>query len=99
MVLVRLRQADGAKHLTEAWIIDTARTPRGIGKIGKGALAGIHPQRLLGTVLAALRDRNGLKTDELDDVIAGCGMQVGKQGSCIARMSALDAGFSELAPG
>jgi acetyl-CoA C-acetyltransferase len=85
--------------VSEVWIIDAARTPRGIGKIGKGALAGIHPQRLLGTVLAALRDRNGLKTDELDDVIAGCSMQVGKQGSCIARMSALDAGFSELAPG
>jgi acetyl-CoA C-acetyltransferase len=85
--------------VSEVWIIDTARTPRGIGKIGKGALAGIHPQRLLGTVLAALRDRNGLKTQELDDVIAGCGMQVGKQGSCIARMSALDAGFSELVPG
>ena len=39
--------------MTEAWIIDTARTPRGIGKVGKGALSEIHPQRLLSTVLKA----------------------------------------------
>lgn len=85
--------------MREVWIIDAARTPRGIGKVGKGALAGVHPQRLLATVLKALAARNGLKTAELDDVIAGCGTQAGKQGSCIARMSALDAGYSELAPG
>jgi acetyl-CoA C-acetyltransferase len=81
------------------WIIDAARTPRGVGKVGKGALAGIHPQKLLSTVLKALATRNSLRTAELDDVIAGCGTQAGKQGSCIARMSALDAGYSELAPG
>jgi acetyl-CoA C-acetyltransferase len=77
----------------EAWIIDAARTPRGIGKVGKGALAGVHPQRVLSTVLKALAERNGLNTREVDDVIAGCGTQVGKQGSCIARMAALDAGY------
>jgi acetyl-CoA C-acetyltransferase len=81
------------------WIIDAARTPRGIGKVGKGALAGVHPQRLLSTVLKAVAARNGLNTAELDDVIAGCGTQAGKQASCIARMAALDAGYSELAPG
>ncbi|MDB5969940.1 MAG: acetyl-CoA acetyltransferase [Hydrocarboniphaga sp.] len=80
--------------MREAWIIDAARTPRGIGKVGKGALAGVHPQRLLSAVLRALAERNGLNTEEVDDVIAGCGTQVGKQGSCIARMSALDAGYS-----
>jgi acetyl-CoA C-acetyltransferase len=85
--------------LSEAWIIDTARTPRGIGKVGKGALADVHPQRLLSTVLKALEQRNNLNTDEVDDVIAGCGSQVGKQGACIARMSALDAGWSNLATG
>jgi acetyl-CoA C-acetyltransferase len=85
--------------VTEAWIIDAARTPRGIGKIGKGALAGVHPQRLFSTVLKALADRNGLETATVDDVIAGCGTQEGKQRSCIARMSALDAGYSEHAPG
>jgi acetyl-CoA C-acetyltransferase len=85
--------------MTEAWIIDTARTPRGIGKIGKGALASVHPQRLLSTVLKALSERNALDTAAVDDVIAGCGTQTGKQGNCIARMSALDAGYSELVPG
>ena len=43
----------------EAWIIDAARTPRAIGKQGKGALWEIHPQKLLSTVLSALVERNG----------------------------------------
>jgi acetyl-CoA C-acetyltransferase len=85
--------------VAEAWIIDAARTPRGIGKIGRGALAGVHPQRLLSTVLKTLADRNHLQTAEVDDVIAGCGTQAGKQGNCIARMAALDAGYSQQAPG
>jgi acetyl-CoA C-acetyltransferase len=85
--------------MSEAWIIDAARTPRGIGKVGKGALSGVHPQRLLSTVLKALAERNHLDTATVDEVIAGCGSQVGKQGYCIARMAALDAGYSELAPG
>lgn len=83
----------------EAWIIDAARTPRGIGKVGKGALAGIHPQRLLSTVLKALAERNALDTGDVDDVIAGCNTQAGKQGLNIARMAALDAGFSHSAAG
>ncbi|MEY3041522.1 MAG: hypothetical protein RLZZ174_604, partial [Pseudomonadota bacterium] len=51
---------------TEAWIIDTARTPRGIGKQGKGALAHLHPQHLGATVLKALEARNNLNTAEVD---------------------------------
>src|SRR5277367_2498952 len=85
--------------MAEAWIIDAARTPRGVGKAGKGALSGVHPQRMLAAVLKALAERNHLDTAEIDDVIAGCGMQVGNQGYCIARMSALDAGYDERAPG
>jgi len=83
----------------EAWIVDAARTPRGIGKIGKGALADIHPQRILSTVFKALAERNNLETADIDDVIAGCGTQAGKQGLCIARMAALDAGYNTVAPG
>jgi acetyl-CoA C-acetyltransferase len=83
----------------EAWIIDAARTPRGIGKPGKGALVNIHPQRLLSTVLGALAARNQLDTREIDDVIAGCNTQFGKQGLNIARMAALDAGYDATAPG
>lgn len=85
--------------MPEAWIIDAARTPRGVGKVGKGALSAIHPQRLMSTVLAALRDRNGIDTTQIEDVIIGCGTQFGRQGACIARMAALDAGYADVAPG
>jgi acetyl-CoA C-acetyltransferase len=86
-------------NVAEAWIIDVARTPRGVGKVGKGALSEVHPQRILSTVLKALAERNHLDTADVDDVIAGCGTQFGKQGACIARMAALDAGYNPLAPG
>lgn len=83
----------------EAWIIDTARTPRGIGKQGKGSLAHLHPQTLSSTVLKALEQRNGINTAEVDDVIWGCSSQKGKQGNCIARMSLLDADWNTAASG
>ena len=85
--------------MTEAWIIDACRTPRGIGKIGKGALAEIHPQRLGATVLAALRDRNDIKTDEIDDIVWGTSAQRGQQGGDLGRMTALDAGYDIKASG
>ncbi|MDZ7669840.1 MAG: acetyl-CoA C-acetyltransferase [Gammaproteobacteria bacterium] len=84
---------------TEAWIIDTARTPRGIGKVGRGSLAHLHPQHLSATVLKALEARNGIPTAEVDDVIWGCSSQRGKQGACIARMSLLAAGWDSRASG
>jgi acetyl-CoA C-acetyltransferase len=82
------------KHVNEAWIIDACRTPRGIGKVGKGALAEIHPQQLAATVLAAIAQRNDLDTADVDDVIWGTSMQVGTQGGDLGRMAALDAGYS-----
>lgn len=85
--------------MTDAYIIDTCRTPRGVGKIGKGSLAHIHPQQLAATVLKALADRNNLNTEEVDDIIFGCNNQNGKQGSDIGRMASLDAGYSTLASG
>ena len=85
--------------MSEAWIIDAARTPRGIGKQGKGALWEVHPQKLLSSVLTPLAERNNLKTDEIDDVIMSCSTQFQKQGSCVGRMAALDAGFSTKASG
>ena len=85
--------------MNEAWIIDAARTPRGIGKQGKGALWEVHPQKLLSTVLKALEERNQLNTEEIDDVIISCSRQIDKQGSCIGRMAALDAGYSMRASG
>jgi acetyl-CoA C-acetyltransferase len=79
--------------MSEAYIIDAVRTPRGTGKVGKGALAGLHPQHLAATVLKALQQRNDLNTADVDDVIWGTSAQKGLQGGDMARMAALDAGF------
>ena len=85
--------------MSDAFIIDTCRTPRGIGKAGKGALAGFHPQHLAATVLRALAERNQLDTADVDDVIWGTSAQRGKQGRDMARMALLDAGYSATASG
>jgi acetyl-CoA C-acetyltransferase len=85
--------------MPEALIIDACRTPRGIGKVGKGALAEHHPQHLAATVLKALAERNDLKTEEVDDVIWGTSSQNGKQGRDLGRMALLDAGFDTRASG
>jgi acetyl-CoA C-acetyltransferase len=85
--------------VNEAWIIDACRTPRGIGKVGKGALAEIHPQQLGATVLAAIAERNSLDTGDVDDVIWGTSNQSGTQGGDMGRMAALDAGFAVTASG
>jgi acetyl-CoA C-acetyltransferase len=85
--------------MPEALIIDACRTPRGIGKVGKGALADIHPQQLAATVLKALAERNHLDTAQVDDVIWGTSSQRGKQGGDLGRMAALDAGYDIRASG
>ena len=85
--------------MTEAWIIDTCRTPRGIGRVGKGALADMHPQHLGASVLKALAERNGVNTADVDDVIWGTSTQQGKQGRDLARMALLDAGYDTRASG
>ena len=85
--------------MAEAYIIDACRTPRGIGKQGKGALAHLHPQHLAATVLKGLAERNNLKTDEVDDIIWGTSSQRGAQGCDLGRMAALDAGFDIKASG
>jgi len=79
--------------MSEAYIIDAVRTPRGIGKVGKGALAHMHPQHLAATVLKALAERNALNTPDIDDVIWSTSAQKGKQGGDMGRMAALDAGY------
>ncbi len=85
--------------MSDAYIIDAVRTPRGIGKPGKGALSHLHPQHLAATVLKALKDRNGLNTAEVDDIIWSTSTQKGKQGGDLGRMAALDAGFDIRASG
>ena len=85
--------------MSEALSIDACRTPRGIGKVGKGALAELHPQRLAATVLKAIAARNHLNTAEVDDVIWGTSSQRGKQSCDLGRMAALDAGYDIKASG
>jgi len=85
--------------MPEAWIIDACRTPRGIGKKGKGALADQHPQHLGAAVLKALQERVGFDTAEVDDIIFGTSSQRGQQSGDLARMAALDAGYDVRASG
>lgn len=85
--------------MAEAYIIDAVRTPRGIGKMGKGALSQMHPEHLTATVLAALKERNDLKTEDVDDIVWSTSGTVGLQGGTIGRMAAVDAGYSTKASG
>ncbi|MEE4204820.1 MAG: acetyl-CoA C-acyltransferase, partial [Erythrobacter sp.] len=83
----------------EAYIIDAVRTPRGIGKQGKGALAEQHPQHLAATVLKAIAERNKLDTSTVDDVIWSVSTQDGMQAGDLGRMAALDAGYDITSSG
>ena len=85
--------------MADAFIIDACRTPRGIGKPGKGSLAHLHPQHVASTVLKALVDRNGFDTADVDDVIWGTSSQVCEQSGDLGRMAALDAGYDVRASG
>jgi len=82
-----------------AYIVDACRTPRGVGKVGKGALAHLHPSYLGSTVLAAMAERNHLNTAEVDDIIWGTSSQTGKQGGDLGRMAALNAGYDVRSSG
>ena len=85
--------------MADAYIIDAVRTPRGIGKPGKGALSHLHPQHLAATVLKALKDRNNLDTSHVDDIIWSTSTQRGKQAGDLGRMAALAAGYDIRASG
>ena len=63
--------------MTEAWIIDGVRSPRGGGKPGVGSLTHIHPQRILAQVLNSLQERVGFDTKDVEDVVMGNGSGVG----------------------
>ncbi len=74
--IARAREKHGRRALADAFIIDAVRTPRSIGKVGKGALSHMHPQHVAATVLRAVRDRNGIDTADVDDVIWGTSAQM-----------------------
>lgn len=85
--------------MTEAWIIDGVRSPRGRGKPGIGSLSEIHPQRVMAQVLNGLQKKVGFDPADVEDVIAGCGAGSGDHTHDIARLSVLDAGWPVSAPG
>jgi acetyl-CoA C-acetyltransferase len=81
-----------------AFIYDHVRTPRGRGK-ADGALHEVTALRLAETALRALKDRNGLDTGLVDDVVLGCVDPVGEAGGDIARAAALVADYGVHVPG
>src|ERR1700719_3071983 len=78
--------------MTEAFIYDHVRTPRGRGK-PDGSLHTATTLHLASTALRAIKDRNGLDPKAIDDVVMGCVDPVGEAGGDIARMGALAAGL------
>ena len=84
--------------MTEVYIFDAVRTPRGKGK-KDGSLHQATPIWLLRTLLQALQQRNQLDTSLVDDVVLGCVTPVGEQGSDIARTAVLDAGWAQSVGG
>ena len=84
--------------MTDVFIYDHVRTPRGRGK-KDGALHEVPTPRLAAKVLQALRDRNGLDTSTVDDIIMGCVDPVFEAGAVIPKAAAFEAGYSNRAPG
>ncbi|MEY4722128.1 MAG: hypothetical protein RIQ46_1853, partial [Pseudomonadota bacterium] len=78
--------------MSEAWIIDAVRTPRSIGKMGKGALSTMHPEHVSATVLAARKDRNPSHTADVEDGSGGVSAGSGRPAGAIGRHAARDAG-------
>ena len=84
--------------MTEAFIFDAVRTPRGKGK-KDGALHSVKPVDLVAGLLRALQVRNGLDTSQVDDIVLGCVTPVGDQGADIAKTAALVADWDEQVSG
>jgi acetyl-CoA C-acetyltransferase len=84
--------------MTEAFIYDAIRTPRGKGK-KDGSLYEVKPVNLLAGVLSELQRRNGFDTAQVDDVVMGVVSPIGEQGSVIAKVAALKAGWDFRASG
>ncbi|UDM37744.1 acetyl-CoA C-acetyltransferase [Acinetobacter haemolyticus] len=78
--------------MSEAYIIDAIRTPRGKGK-KDGSLYEVKPITLLTTLLNELKDRHQLDTSKVDDIVLGCVTPIGDQGADIAKTAAIAAGW------
>jgi acetyl-CoA C-acetyltransferase len=84
--------------MPDAFIYDHVRTPRGRGK-KDGSLHEVTAMELASQSLRALRDRNDLDTELVDDVVLGCVDPIGEAGGDIARVAALNAGYGDKVPG
>ena len=84
--------------MTEAYIFDAVRTPRGKGK-KDGALYSVKPVDLVAGLLRALETRNKLDTSQVDDIVLGCVTPVGDQGADIAKTAAFVADWEESVSG
>lgn len=84
--------------MTEAYIYDHLRSPRGRGKVD-GSLHEVSTVNLASQVLAGLRERNGLDPQLVDDVVMGCVDPIGEAGGDIARIAALLGGYGDHVPG
>ena len=84
--------------MADAYVYDAVRTPRGRGK-KDGSLHEVPAVRLAAHALEAVRDRNGVDTAKVDDIIFGCVDPVGEAGSVIPRAAAFEAGYDFKAPG
>ena len=84
--------------MTDAYIYDHVRTPRGKGR-ASGALHSITPIELASTALRAIRDRNELDTRNVEDVMLGCVAPVGEQGADIARVAVINSHYAESTAG
>ncbi|MFL6195444.1 MAG: acetyl-CoA C-acetyltransferase [Thermoanaerobaculia bacterium] len=79
--------------MTDAFLLEAVRTPRGRGKAGKGALSNVHPQELLAQTLNRLAEKSGVNPADVEDVVAGCVSQAGEQGGNVTRNAVLAAGW------
>ena len=79
--------------MSEAYIIDAIRTPRGKGK-KDGSLYEVKPISLVTTLLRELEQRHQLDTSQVDDIVLGCVTPVGDQGADIAKTAAIAAGWN-----
>jgi acetyl-CoA C-acetyltransferase len=84
--------------MSEAYIFDAVRTPRGKGK-STGTLHEVTALSLATQVLQAIRDRNNLDTSKVDDVVFGCVSPVGEQGGDITRIAVINADYAESVAG
>lgn len=84
--------------MRDAFIYDAVRSPRGKGR-SDGSLHEVTPVKLSADMLNAVKDRSGLKGDEIEDVIWGNATQVKEQGGCLARTAVLASDLDERVPG